>query len=325
MLNWGIIGAGNIATKFMNDFRYVLGGRMIAVASKSLDKAKKFAKKYEIKNYYDSYEELLNNKEIDVVYIATTHNFHYENMKSCIEHGKNILCEKPITLNKNQFEEIIKLAKEKNLFVMEAMWMYFIPAIERAVEWIKEDEIGDIKLIKAEFGLKIPFDPQARLYNKELGGGALLDLGIYPISFACFLANSEYEQVESMAIKGDTGVDEYVSILIKFKNGIQAELSTSSRQNFENRAFVYGTKGSLSLEKFWMCKEMQLRTKTRIINYTDEGRYNGYNFEADEVCKCIQEGKLESDIASHSKTLQVLEIMDLIRKKHGVIYPVEEE
>ncbi len=188
-VRWAILGAGKIAHSFAKDFTVVRNAKLVAVASKDKERAETFAKAYKLPFHY-TYEELYNSTEVDAVYIATTHNFHYKECISCISNGKNVLCEKPITLNDRQFKEISKLAREKKVFLMEAMWTWFLPTILKAREWLEAGKIGKLKIIEATFGFPMKIDFTGRLYNINLAGGALLDLGVYPVAFSTYFMNT---------------------------------------------------------------------------------------------------------------------------------------
>ncbi|MCP4403261.1 MAG: Gfo/Idh/MocA family oxidoreductase, partial [bacterium] len=218
-IDWGIIGCGWIANKFAESAAVLDGVKVIAAASRTPDKAEAFAKKHSIQHAYSDYAELLKNDDVDAVYVATTHNFHYQNVKQVLEADKPVLCEKPFTVNAREMKSLIALAEHKQLFMMEAMWTRFLPAIEQLRMWLAEESIGTIKQVRATFGFRFPFDPNHRLFNPDLAGGALLDAGIYPLSFANMVMKHKPVEVKALGEIGSTGVDEQSSYILRYESG----------------------------------------------------------------------------------------------------------
>jgi len=323
MIRWGIIGTGNIANQFAEDFKFVKKGKLASVASRSKIKAEQFAEKYNMENSYDSYEALLQDPSIDIVYIATPHTFHKEHTLLALNNNKHVLCEKPFAVNKNEVNEMIQLAKNKNLFLMEAMWMAFQPAFQQVQEWIHQDKIGRIKTIKAEFGFQPPYDLNSRLYNINLAGGTLLDTGIYPLTLALYLFDKDPSDMQAMATIGKSDVDEQLSVNLKFEEDQMAMLSTSFMSEFKDDAVIYGEKGYIHIPNFWYSKVAFLVTKTETIEYKNNTPVFGYAWEADHVNQMLIENKTESDIVTFERSEQVINNMDLIRKQIGLKYPFE--
>lgn len=323
-INWGIVGTGKIARRFTEDFVDIKNGKILGVASRTQEKSEDFAKNFNIERAYGSYEELAKDKDIDVVYIATPHSMHYENVKLFLNSDKSVLCEKAFTVNGEQLEELINLAKQKELFLMEAMWTYLLPTIKKVQKWIENKEIGDIKFIKSDFGFKAKFDPKSRLFNPKLAGGALLDIGIYPVSISTLLLKGKIKEIKAYGQIGETGVDNGNSIVLKTDLDEIAQLSSSFETNLENNTYIYGTKGKIKIEDFWMTKKAIL-TKfddTEEI-FLDKSKPLGYNNEAQEVTNCILDKKTESDIITFKRSKQNMKILDEIRKQIGVKYPFE--
>ena len=323
--NWGILGTGKIAAKFAEDLKSIGNAKLLAVGSRSQASASNFADRFNISHAYPSYQKLVQDPDIDVVYISTPHNLHKENSILCLENGKAVLCEKPIGVNTEELKEMIQVANSRNLFLMEAMWTYFLPTIKKAEEWIEDGAIGQVQHIKADFGFKAPYDPSKRLFNPELAGGALLDVGIYPLAFSLLFANSEVNRILADSVLSDTGVDLTDTYQLRFENGITADLSCSLGHQFENVGIIYGTKGFVRLPLFWKSTEAHLHgyDDNKIELFKDDRKTNGYNFEAQEVTNMLLKGKTESDVMPNSSSLNLLKQMDSIRELIHLKYPFE--
>lgn len=312
-INWGIIGSGSIAREFADALKFVPGANLIAAASKT-GKSKQFAEDFNLPYYYDNYEEFVKNKKIDVVYVATTHNFHYENTMLCLNNDKHVLCEKAFTLNALQASHLIETAKTKKLFLMEAMWTRFSPALTKLISLIKDGVIGDIKTLKGDFCIDIPFDPNSRYFNPDLAGGALLDVGIYPITFACMVLEKYPVEIKSSLNIGKTGVDEESHYLLKFDKGETALLSSACTFSAPIDFAIYGTKGQILVPNFYFPGKLIIKLSGKdeeIINMPYES--TGKNYEAMEVMECLRQGKTESDKQTFYDTMKIMEIMDYIR------------
>lgn len=218
--NWGIMATGKIAHTFAKAVNFTEGAKLYACASRNAEKATEFAAQYGAEKSYGSYEELVADKDIDVIYIATPMSCHYENVKLCFEHGKNVLCEKSITINSVQLRELIGIAKEKKLFFMEAMWTKCLPAFRKAKEWVDEGRIGTIKAIRADFSNAVEFNPEDRLFRPELGGGALLDLSVYPLSFITSFLGFEPKEIHSAVNIDRLGVDMDEAVIMQDRKSV---------------------------------------------------------------------------------------------------------
>lgn len=322
-VNWGILGAGKIAGNFANDFKLVPNGKIIAVASRSESKAKQFAYQYEIEHSYSSYEGMLRNPDIQIVYVATPHNFHFKHASLCLNNGKAVLCEKPVCVNSKEFEDLSRLAKEKNLFFMEGMWTYYLPAILKTMEWIHSGKIGDVMQLQVSFGFVGNMSKEGRLANPDLAGGALLDIGIYGIAISELVFNDKIKTIQSLAHIGNTGVDEYNSIQLKYVNGGMAQISSSFLSDMKNEAVIYGTKGRIEIPKFWMAKKSKLITNDEVLEFEDESKEMGYNYEAYAVGELLKKGRLESSIVPIWKSKKILSILDEVRDQIKLKYPFE--
>lgn len=320
-IKWGIIGCGNIANQFSKDLKALQEAELCAVASKTPGKAKSFAQAHEVENYYENYKALLENDQVDVVYVATTHNLHYENVLLCLNHGKHVLCEKVFTMNGKQARHLMQVAKSKNLFVMEAMWTRFLPAITKMKGLIKDGVIGEVEFLEAEFSFKCKKDPLNRLYNKNLAGGSLMDQGIYPISFASMLFGKQPSNIKSSISMADTGVDEMTNHLFDYGNGKTAVLTTSMQYYWCKRSIIAGTKGYIELPEFLDAQEFTVVIDGVKKKYEMPFEGTGRGHEAEEVMACIRAGKIQSDIMPLDESVAIMETLDAIRRENGLLYP----
>lgn len=317
------MGAGKIAHSFAKDFPAVNNASLVAVAARDKKRSEAFAREYDLPLFYN-YEELYTSPEIDAVYVATTHNFHYEQCIECMMHGKSVMCEKPITLNDRQFKELAKIAKEKQVFLMEAMWTCFLPPVLKAKEWLNEGRIGSLKVIEANFGFPMEKNLTGRLYNINLAGGALLDLGVYPVAFASYFMNKKPATVIASGVLTETGVDERTGIILQYGE-VTATLFTSMVNIMTNKAVLYGEKGYIEIPGFFKATSAILYDDHHnLIEKFEDGRTTkGYNFEIQHVTNLLLEGKIESDIVTHSLSNDVQEIMTEVRRQIGLVYPGE--
>lgn len=319
--NWGILGCGNIAHSFARGLSLIPNAQIIAVASKS-GKAEKFGKQYGVKYKYTNYQELVDNPEVDVIYIATTHNFHFENTKLCLDNGKPVLCEKAFTINAEQLKILISIARKKHLFLMEAMWSRFFPCMVKLREMISQNKIGEVRLIKGDFGFNMPHGSEHRAFNPKLAGGALLDLGIYPISFASMILGPP-RKITSAATMGETGVDIFSSYFFEYESGAVSMLSSSTQLCPPHNALVVGTKGYFEITNFSRPWKMDYWNGKKMEHIEFPYKKPGYQFEALEVMKCLKNGKLESDIMPLDESLTIMETMDTMREQWNFKYPEE--
>lgn len=325
-VRWGIIGTGNIARRFASDFCYAKSGELRAIASRDKSSADAFSADFDIELAFVDYFSLINSHEVDVVYIATPHTSHYDLTKACLLAGKAVLCEKPLALNAIQSKELYDLAAEKNIFLMEAMWTRFNPVIEQVIEWVEEGEIGELHSIQASFNFVAPTDPNHRLLDPKLGGGALLDIGIYPVFLAqLFFGKPDF--IQNQAVIGDTEVDIFEQILLGWENGQLASLEASLISCNPNRATFSGSKGYIEIDSEWFkaksCRMVSSEQQERVIEFDFPGE--GYQFEVDEVNRCLIEGLQESPNHSRQDSLELIATLDEIRQDIGLSYPGEAE
>ncbi|MDF7799258.1 Gfo/Idh/MocA family oxidoreductase [Pontiellaceae bacterium B1224] len=326
-IQWGIIGCGSIANLFARSLKTLPEGTLLAGASRTPGRAEEFAQKHGMERVYTDYDALLADPDIDAVYVATTHNFHYDNVKQCLESGKHVLCEKPFTINAAQTQELIDLAREKNCFLMEAMWTRFLPAIVKMQELLAEGVIGEVQAVRADFCVGgNEFSKDHRMCNKALAGGALLDLGVYPITFADIVFNAVPTRIQSSAFIGETDVDDRSFYQLDYPGGRFAQLSSSFTHVAPNDAFVFGSKGFIRVPMFWMTKALEINLfgeepEMLPLPYGD-GEH--FKFEIDHAMQCINAGKLESDIHPLSKTKSIMQTMDTLRAQWGLEYPADQ-
>lgn len=322
-VRWAILGAGKIAHAFAKDFSAVTNAQMVAVAARDKDRAQTFAKEYNIPFVY-SYDELYNSSEVDAVYIATTHNFHYEQCMQCMQHSKHVLCEKPVTVNDKQFKELARLSQEKKVFFMEAMWTYFLPAVQKARQWLQEGKIGNLKVIAVNFGFPMVKNLTGRMYNIDLAGGVLLDMGVYPIAFSTYFMNRKPDTITASAVMTETGVDERTGLVLQYGE-VTASLFNSMVNIMTNKGMLYGDKGYIELPDFYKATAAFLYDDFHnLIEKFEDGRTTkGYNYEIQHATDAILQHRIESDVMPHSRSNEIQEIMTEVRKQIGLVYPGE--
>jgi len=322
-IRWAILGAGRIAHKFAQDIKFVDNAELVAIASSDKTRAAAFAAERQVPLVF-SYEELYASDQVDAVYIATTHNFHFEQSMECMKHGKAVLCEKPVTINDAQFRQLVNTAAGQNVFLMEALWTFYLPALARARQWINEDRIGPIRMIQADFGFQMEYNPTGRLYNRELAGGALLDLGIYPIAFSYFFMGRKPVNIISSGRIGSTGVDETTAMILDYGN-ITASLFCCMVVKTRNTGYIFGEKGYIEIPDFYKASMAALYNTEKELQetYHDNRRSFGYNYEIQDATNALLAGKKQSDIATHQVSADLQEIMTEIRRQIGLTYPGE--
>ena len=321
-LRWGFLSAGGIATAVADDFR-IAGMTIQAVGARDLARANEFADKFGIPNRHQGYEALVNDPEVDVVYVSTPHPWHHQHALLALNAGKHVLLEKPFTINAREAQEIKDLAASKNLFVLEAMWTRFLPSMDAIFEVINSGILGEIKLVTADHSQYLPHVP--RLWEPELGGGALLDLGIYPVSFAVRVLGLPEKAVAKSTLTSDK-VDETTSIIFEYANGAQATLTTCMSAAGPVTGVVVGTFGRIEIDK-----PFYNQTSFRVYNQGGEviQSYNekidgiGRQFQGLHLEQCVAAGLSESPIMSIIETVEIMKVMDALRAQIGVKYPTE--
>ncbi len=317
-IKWGIIGLGKISHKFASDLLLVENSELYAVASRDLSKAKLFSEKFKSRTFYGSYKELLNDSNIAIVYIATPNNTHKNLTILALEHKKAVLCEKPFAINKKQVLNMIHASKSNHTFLMEAMWSRFIPAIKKIKRSIDSGEIGELKYINADFSINAHPSIQ-RLYDKELGGGSLLDIGIYPIFLAYFLLGNPTE-ISASAHYFKSGADSQLGMIFNYKNA-QAILFSSFNSNSKRVAKISGTLGEIIIDEPWNETDSYTILKDNdvtAISLPTSGR--GYTYEIIECNDCLKKNNIESSLWSHQHSIELISILDRVREKINLRY-----
>lgn len=313
-INWGIIGLGNIANKFAKDLLTVENAKLYAVASRSLKKATEFAQKYNANIAYGSYESLAKDSNIDAVYIATPHVFHKENTLLCLENGIAVLCEKPFAMHTEEVEQMIAKAKEKNVLLMEALWTYFLPHYQFVLKELANKTYGNILKLEADFGFKSNHSKTSRVWEKSLGGGSLLDIGIYPI-FAALSTLGKPKNIKAQATFTDTKVDSSCDIEFNYNQNVTAILKSSFIEDTITEAVFYCEKGTIKVNTQFHCPttvtliDVNGKEKTLDFNY----KTIGYNYEIEHFNKLLRNGKTESDIMTFDFSEQLIKVLDDVR------------
>jgi predicted dehydrogenase len=321
---WGILGTGNIAGKFAEGLSALDDVELVAVGSRTAEAAVAFGERYGVPRRHASYADLANDPEVDAIYVATPHTFHKENTLLCLEAGKPVLCEKPFAINAGEAQQMIATARDRGVFLMEAMWTRFLPHIVRLRELLAAGAIGELRQIRADFSFRTNFDPRGRLFDPALGGGGLLDVGIYPVALASMIFGAP-SRIAALADLGSTGVDEQAALVFGYTGGALAVLTCATRTSAPHEALLLGDSGQIKLHDAWW--------KPSALTVSVDGMQperiepaavgNGYNYEAAEVARCVRAGRLESDVMPLVETLAIARTLDAVRAQWGLRYPSE--
>ncbi|XP_044257037.1 trans-1,2-dihydrobenzene-1,2-diol dehydrogenase-like isoform X1 [Tribolium madens] len=331
-LKWGIVSAGRICHDFVTAVQTYpeTDHKIVAVGARSLNNAQKFAKDHKIPKAYEGYEGIAKDKEVDIVYVGNLNPQHFEVSKLMLEHGKHVLCEKPFTMNEKQTRKLVELAHQKNLFLMEAIWSRCFPAYKEMKRLIDSGAIGEVLFASVHFGHALQH--VERLKAIEMGGGAILDLGVYILQFQQYVFRGL--RPIKIAVNGhlnDKKTDESAGVIITYPDGKMAVVSTSARISLPNEGIVVGTKGTIRMPDFWC--PTQLITPEKTYQYElpkspvafFHKNSAGLAFEAEEARQCIKAGKIESAHMSHLESIELAQLMDLMRKEVGVVFPQDFE
>lgn len=324
VIRWGIMGTGTIANNFVQGLSVLEDAELYAVASRSIEKAKEFGEKYSATKVYGSYEELVKDEIVDIIYIATPNTAHKNNIMLCLNNEKPVLCEKPFTINAKEAEEVIKVAKEKNLFLMEAMWSRYFPVMKQVNSWLEQGVIGDLRMLTADFGFRREGPSEERKVSPGRGGGALLDVGVYPISFASKIFGRFPSQITGITSLYETGVDQQSSMLLGYDKGEMAVLSCAINTPTPKEARIIGNKGSIYIPDFSRATKATLNVigeEPVTVEIPLEG--NGYNYEAAAAMDSLRKSETENKIMPHAESLSIIRIMDELRSQWGIKYPTE--
>jgi len=323
-IRWGILGTGKIAHQFAAALRRLPDAELLAVGSRSAESAGRFADEFEVARRYKNYAELVSDPEVEVIYVATPHSCHAENTRLALNAGKAVLCEKPFTINAAQAHEVIKLARERKLFLMEAMWTRCFPLLAKLRELVSSAAIGETRQLTADFGFRAEYQDEPRLFGPEFGGGALLDVGVYPVSLASLIFGPP-KRIVSTANFGPSGVDEEAAMILTHGGGEMAVLHTAIRLETAQEAIITGTHGRIRIHSpWWRPSRMTLSRDGKSDERFDfplEG--NGYEYEAQEVMACLRSGKLESPLMPLDESLSIMKTLNAIRAQWGLKYPME--
>jgi predicted dehydrogenase len=320
-LNYGILGPGRIAASYCRALEQSATSRIFAIASRDGHRATEFARQFKAEKSYDSYEALAMDPDVDVIYIATPHSFHEKHSILCLENKKPVVCEKPLALSAASARRIVESAREHRTFMMEGMWSRFNPAIIRAKQIIDSGDIGEVRYISADFGFQKPYDPTSRLYDPALAGGAILDVGVYPLFLALYILGRP-DGIAATAQLAPTGVDESCSICLTYPGGVMAQLFCSMLVETKKEAVIAGTRGMIMIHTPWY-KSMSLS----VVRNNNEEKIslpyngNGFEFQIEETNRCLINGLIESPLLTHEFTIMKAEVSDEIIRNAAVSYP----
>lgn len=322
-VNIGIMGTGNIASIMAETIKRMKGARFYAAASRQKIRAEVFVGKHGGKKAYGSYEELVKDSKVDLIYIATPHSEHFENAKLCLMNGKPVLCEKAFTANEYQAEELFRIAQENGVFITEAMWTRYMPMLTTIREVVGSGVIGEPKTLTANLGYVI--DKVERLQDPALAGGALLDVGVYTLNFALMIFGNNIGKIHSCCTYTDTGVDQQNTITIQYMDGRSAVLNSSMVSLSDRKGIIYGTKGFAIVENINNFESIAVYDTSykKVAEYKRPKQISGYEYEVEACIRAIRDHQIECVEMPHSETIRVMKMMDNLRKEWGIVYPFE--
>ncbi|NBH70819.1 gfo/Idh/MocA family oxidoreductase [Clostridiaceae bacterium] len=325
MVRMGIIGAGRIAGFMGRTLQGMGTAERYAIAARDYGRAKDFADQYGFEKAYGSYEEMLADPMVDLVYVATPHSHHYDHVKLCLEHGKHVLCEKAFTVNEGQAKELFAMAKERGLLLTEAIWTRYMPMRKTLEEVLASGVIGTPYMLTANLSYII--DWKDRIRKPELAGGALLDIGIYTLNFASMAFGDDIETITGTATFNEHGMDMQENITILYKDGRMAALNSSARSLSDRRGIIYGDKGYIETENINNCEGIKVFDTERklVASYETPKQITGYEYEVEACVRAIENGELECPEMPHEETLRMLRWMDELRRQWGIVYPMEQD
>lgn len=312
-MNIGILGAGRIAITMANTVNGMDDVNLYAVASRDLERAKDFAQEYKAEKAYGSYEEMVSDEKVDLVYIATPHSHHLEHIKLAADHGKAILCEKAFTMDAKEAIEAYAYAKEKNVLLAEAMWVRYMPMTKTLQKLIGEKRIGDVVGLTANLGYAVMF--KERLMKPELGGGALLDLGVYTLNFATTVIGDEVKKIDSTAVMHETGVDRQEFVTLTYENGVMAGLYNTAQTITDRKGVIYGTKGYIVVDNINNYEAFHIYNQKHELEETIERpqQITGFEYQVNACKRALSEGKLECEEMPHEHSIKIMQMIDEIR------------
>ncbi|MCL4216313.1 MAG: Gfo/Idh/MocA family oxidoreductase [Candidatus Hydrogenedentes bacterium] len=323
-VRWGILGTGSIAKQFARGLEHADGAELVAVGSRHADTANAFGEEFDVPQRYPSYEDCVADAQVDIIYVASPHSEHKANTLLALEAGKAVLCEKPFTINTNELREVIAFARTKKLLLMEAMWTRFFPIMVELRQRLADNAIGEVRMVTADFGFRADYEPTSRLFDPAFGGGALLDVGVYPISLSSMILGKP-SNITGLATLCGTGVDEQAGMVLGHDAGQLAVLHTSVRTTTAQEAIIYGTEGHIRIHSAWWRPDAMTIVRSgeddEIVKMPVKG--NGYNYEAEEMGRLLHAGKTESAVMTLDESVTIMETLDALRAQWGVKYPME--
>ena len=316
-IRWGIIGAGRIAKQFANDTQYAKNAELAGIAARQLESAEKFAEEFNAKKAYGNYADMYADPDIDAIYIATPHSLHLEQATDILASGKAVLCEKPLNINVEETKQLTKIAKESDQYLIEGMWTYFLPAVQKALSWYKEGKIGEIKHIKVDFGYPQVYSPNHREYDARLGGGCLLEMGIYPIALTWLFMQQEPVNMQGLGRFAPNGVEDDVVMIFDYPDAVST-MATSFRSKLQNWAYIIGRDGYIAIPDFWRAHECHLyHLDSKIDSFTDNRKGNGFEHEITAVSDDILNGRKTSEVVPLETSLifqqQIAAVKEVIK------------
>jgi len=315
----GVIGLGSIFHRVMKGFRNSIHCELFAVAARDIGRAREAAERYGAARFFGSYEELARCPEVDLVYIATPNNLHCAHTLMCLENGKHVICEKPFAMNDSEAKKMIVAAREKGLFLMEAMWSRFMPAIRCLEEKRRSGELGAIRHVTADFSYAAAYDPASRIYDPALGGGAMMDVGIYPLSMCAMLLGDSPVNVQTSCIKAPSGVDCRMAMQLTYADGATAQLMSGTDVNSISQLTLFAEKAAVVIPDFWHATKLIINGGELTFPQENEGHHHQFDHAAERIFA----GYTESDIMPLDETMRLMKLMTDVRYEHGIIYPGE--
>jgi predicted dehydrogenase len=312
-VRWGIVGAGHIANTFAADMQHVENAKVAAVAARNQTSADEFAQRHGIHKTYEGYAALYADPDVDAVYIATPHTLHLQNASDALRAGKAVMCEKPITVSADECRALIEVAEDTESYLMEAMWTWFLPAIQQAKNWVDAGRIGQLRQLRAELGYPKDYDPQSRLFDPALAGGCLLDMGVYPIAIAQLFLDRAPKEIQAVSRFAINGVDDDIAMLFDYGDCV-ATLATSFRCKLPNTAYVIGSAGYIEIPHAWSARECHLHVMhERVDSFYDERNGSGFEFQIASASSDILQGRKQSAVVPHAASLAFQQQMDRVK------------
>lgn len=325
LIRWGILGTGRIAHKFAEALTVVSDAGLSAVGSRAQGTADAFGDEFAVPRRHATYQSLAEDPGVDAIYVSTPHPMHCRDTLLCLNAGKPVLCEKPFALNAQEAEIMIQRARQRGVFLMEAMWTRFLPAIAQVRQWLGDGAIGEVRNVMADFGFRAEFNPEGRLLNPELGGGALLDIGVYVVSLASMVYGKQPARVAALADMGATGVDEQTTMAFRYDTGAMAALTCAVRTSTPGAVSIHGTRGNIHIPSpFYDSYTATLNVDGEEPVVAEPARVeNGFKYEIEEAGRCLRKGLLETPTLPLDETLAIMRTLDVVRQEIDLKYPME--